>query len=975
MSGSQSPYGQGQETFVVDEGALSQCDVQPDRTKSDSYQANDSFYWHSPHSSAGASHEQEHEQEQNQDVAGTSALLDATPEPQGRDFTTSPIDQDDSATSGQTTVLPHSILGPYSASALGFGGPSDWEHFGDYEGEEVDDTDLYIRAKPPIGRSPQSSELPADTAQANLRQKTQTAQPTNPETPQVVTQIASPVAPDSLQHNEDQTEPDRFKRSPKSEQSIIEPALAKRKSEKQAPEFAVDPRQNDGRALPIQNQAREEKGIHEPSLEAPKLSRVHPEATSLKKFDSHGENDDAQSGSQSSLDFVEDEPPGSATADSQDSRSICPAGALHGKVEVTVDKSIQGVASPLDANTAKNRQKTANIVADKEQAIEHTDHSEDTTKDIGGKGLPKDVSEKRLSLSSDRSVLSKEKEIHEPYSEFDPWARASLNRYIAMLREEARAPTDSQKLDIFKAFSRKEWKLRAVLYSADNELEKGIQVSRKNGLMEQSLPSAIRRPASKALPALPVDAEMSESELSQKPSTSLSLNQAPFTTRIRTSNLGSPAGSSGETANTNIDSVNHTDMKHQTEDDPESYSPGGRPIHLRKLSANINMHSNTPIKESTKLEQSIADISTLSSTDNKPAYRPFRYSQGYVDNHDQPMNRRASYRPYAALKLEPIESRADSAPEAIQGNVDEHPSPIPNHNKPMQDEQWSEQHSRLPNTSISVTSKKPLVTTEQQVELDLRRFERADFDPLIAVLPRIGSIPHAAMQLLDLQQRMDAIPDDFAFIHQSVVEWDVGAKKLREEHEKARHVRQVESEQRIDALFNDDEIGYGDIPELELEFKQSEAAQKADEDRAEYQTFVTAVFDLVWTRLHFEIDQLSPLYDDYTGLAHETLAGKEMFEAAAGHFALAPTMSALLTLHQKLEIRHQKAFEAVLERDRRLKKTELSPWYTLGNVTKAKQLEKSFDHAEKKAIVDYCRQRDARANRLMDVLDQNTLRG
>ena len=100
-----------------------------------------------------------------------------------------------------------------------------------------------------------------------------------------------------------------------------------------------------------------------------------------------------------------------------------------------------------------------------------------------------------------------------------------------------------------------------------------------------------------------------------------------------------------------------------------------------------------------------------------------------------------------------------------------------------------------------------------------------------------------------------------------------------------------------------------------------------------------------------------------------------MFDVAGPGLALAPAMDALLTLHQKLEIRHQKAFEAVLERDRRLKKTELSPLYSLGNVSQVKQLEKQFEDAEKKAIIEYCRQRDIRANSLMDVLDQNTLRG
>ena len=45
----------------------------------------------------------------------------------------------------------------YDASALGFGGPSDWEHFEDYGGEEIDDTDLYIRPKVDTVPSPDTA--------------------------------------------------------------------------------------------------------------------------------------------------------------------------------------------------------------------------------------------------------------------------------------------------------------------------------------------------------------------------------------------------------------------------------------------------------------------------------------------------------------------------------------------------------------------------------------------------------------------------------------------------------------------------------------------------------------------------------------------------------------------------------------------------------------------------------------------------
>jgi hypothetical protein len=124
------------------------------------------------------------------------------------------------------------------------------------------------------------------------------------------------------------------------------------------------------------------------------------------------------------------------------------------------------------------------------------------------------------------------------------------------------------------------------------------------------------------------------------------------------------------------------------------------------------------------------------------------------------------------------------------------------------------------------------------------------------------------------------------------------------------------------------------------------------------------------------MDQLTPLYEECTRLVATASAGRDMFEEdTSGRVPIAPAMEALLILYQKLMVRHQKAFEAVLERDRRLKKVEVAPWYALGAVDKVKRIERRFEDAEKKAILEFCRQRDERANLLMDVLDQNTLRG
>ena len=73
--------------------------------------------------------------------------------------------RNDSGTTAKSGLLSRSTLGTYGASALGFGGPSDWEHFGDYEAEEIDDTELYTRSKAPIQliANPETTELPASS--------------------------------------------------------------------------------------------------------------------------------------------------------------------------------------------------------------------------------------------------------------------------------------------------------------------------------------------------------------------------------------------------------------------------------------------------------------------------------------------------------------------------------------------------------------------------------------------------------------------------------------------------------------------------------------------------------------------------------------------------------------------------------------------------------------------------------------------
>ena len=615
--------------------------------------------------------------------------------------------------------------------------------------------------------------------------------------------------------------------------------------------------------------------------------------------------------------------------------------------------------------------------------------------------LPPLISDTSLSHHTDSPELSV---VQDPYSDLDPWGKASLNRFAAMLREESRAETNQDKLNIFNVFTSRESRLRVIIYGTDDELiippkpiQQKFEITKKPekvGFVKQAVERAnsigLER-SLKALPALPVSRESVIGLSGNAPPPSVL--QHGLTSNGRAIGLRTP--SSGDTfrlkEESEVPSRPSADDSYVLVDPPSDefqYSPGGRPV-VARLPNIGRAHDVEPSQDaSSGCEKDGAASSktpgssrhTSSSSINgpiavgfegfgaseKPANRPLKYNEGHSEVKNYLTNRKSVCRPYATLTQGSLESASTFGKEKdvkLAGAKSVISAPTSHYNPILQ--------AKVDGSSNT----KRQEARKAEGPADLRRFEKADFDPLLLALPKSDAVVHVSARILDLRNVMEAVPDDFGFIHQSVVTWDAKAKKQREDNDRQRHARQAESEQKIDLLFDDHEIGYGDIAELETEFKRSEAARKADEDRFEYQTFVTDVFNLVWTRLHYELDQLIPHYDQYSKLMDDTLAGKDMFEGSKEGLALGPTMNSFLALHQKIEIRYQKAFEAVLERDRRLKKTEISPWYSLSNIAKVKQLEKQFEDAEKRAIIEYCLQRDGRANSLMDVLDQNTLRG
>ena len=247
---------------------------------------------------------------------------------------------------------------------------------------------------------------------------------------------------------------------------------------------------------------------------------------------------------------------------------------------------------------------------------------------------------------------------------------------------------------------------------------------------------------------------------------------------------------------------------------------------------------------------------------------------------------------------------------------------------------------------------------------------------LAQVLPSTrGQELHPSQQVTSLKQALNAFPDEFNFISDMLASWEAEAKKVRNKNEEDRRARQEEQEEHTDHLFSENEIGYGDIAGIEEEFKAQEIEKKAREDTDEYQSFVHDVFDVVYHRLQVDIKGLMEQFAYSLDLMKHAAAGRDALEIQSARPDLAQIMQIALALHRKVELRHLKVTEAILDRDKRNKKMVISPLYARGDKSRMKQMEKRFDEAEKTVALQAAKKREERARMLMNEIESNTMRG
>ena len=978
-----------------------------------------SFYWHSP-GSGSSSDEEDNPLTSLPNGTKSGHKADSQSENSKKEVPTEPVIEPLIIRPIINTIPESSLT---SATALGFGGPSDWQHFNDYDAEEVDDLALYISDKPKTVELPAGTPVKEDGEKLDPTLSPRRLVGAERDTLPTIQERASEILEDGKGSEASQIKTsDRSSAASTGSQGSLQKSIIERTITQQSSLI-----NQDDSGVSIQSSLKPEEDILD---------------TGAKK-----------SSNESMISQTKKE--GEATG--SDKKRAVPPHVTHSRV--TSDPSVQssGLNSPVDEDDGRERIIISLQMPDgekdkknKEPSPPRTTGNDDGSRErnlaIATNLEPKTVESPELLRTGRMSVFPQSIEMENPYAGLDPWAKASLNRYVKLLKEEAAAQSDEEKFTLFIKFMDRERRNRTALYDMDedSENESTLQFNKitdDSGKIRSRV--SLKRKAAPVIPDLdtmPVQAlqteeparadtmplqrpgatnERQNSEGSLSNLKAAEKNQQPMTAPLQQASFTGAAAAddsyvTAETPNEDKpQSLNTRQVKEKgsgTFTDRESTyirdkavkekSSGKTGLSLSALKKKaLDLGGRSIAKDRNTTPINLQTLLMKASDDSKKPASPVlanRTAPPLTTPTPPPPPPVPNVEPQAAATPEKRDNGADKADEAegrqYEGDKAANRQtiyrPFSGHLRQRSvlrsnpeskrssvfDRKSLAAEASFPRSPINALDAKPF-EEHQKPRTKPVNYRYTILEPLLLVVPQEGITHAEPQQLTRLRQSMDAIRDDFSFIHKTVLSWDADAKKGRERNDKERQSRTAQNEARIDALFNENEIGYGDISQLEAEFKRQEATKKAQEDRDEVDTFVANVFDVVWKRINYEMDQLQPLYDQCTELVSNASAGRTMFEDFEDTVPVASAMEVLLILYQKLMVRHQKAFEAVLERDRRLKKTEVAPWNAMGSNEKVKKIEKRFEDAEKKAILEFCRQRDDRAGVLMEVLDHNTLRG
>ncbi|KAI9839672.1 MAG: hypothetical protein M1819_002298 [Sarea resinae] len=506
----------------------------------------------------------------------------------------------------------------------------------------------------------------------------------------------------------------------------------------------------------------------------------------------------------------------------------------------------------------------------------------------------------------------------------------SLSRYAEVLRRESQASSDEERTQIFTDFMMSESRLRGALYGAGIGPRKDAnRISA--GLREGKLHDESRRgdySEDRIRQSTPANNAINSPRLGRQPTSTPPLSHQsppPLRTDLK-----------DELLHKSDKDITDVQILVESTDDIE-YSPGGRPKiqrpqrsdqpgalpspDLRQLQTQQPLRSVGPVEPpSRSRDDSISIAAPTSNIQQKPAYSPRRY-------------------PEVNSSLPETNSARSRSPTDL-------PEPVP------------------PSGAYSAASSspRPLARYDLAVELD-------------SILPRNGLRVGEDNHSKAIGRAMDAIRDDFSILDRTLQDWEVREKSYRGRIERERQARQEESRQNIDRLYEENQIGYGDIAILEDEFRQSEIRKEREEHRNEYQRFLRNVFEPVTDKLHQEIEQLEDQYVHGFDLLKVAIAGKQGLELDADRPRYSWVIRRLVGLYDKISRRWDIIVDAKVERDRRYRLAEVAVLDPAEDRAKLKRLKIELDESARKANLDAAKSQHHRAKKLIKRLEEHVMSG
>ena len=584
-----------------------------------------------------------------------------------------------------------------------------------------------------------------------------------------------------------------------------------------------------------------------------------------------------------------------------------------------------------------------------------------------------------------------------PYRDLRPENQASLDRFVSMLRNEE-AAADEAKYKIFKAFLIRENRIRTALYGVDPEESRwkdpshivatksperdaSLQTSTTTGVTQQSLISEPEAGKERSEPVQPTPSELTVQTTTASHSPELLVDQQA--------------------------------------DRQEDYSPGGRPLISKQVSMPRPSHqTDTPAPGGSPSDSAPIPVNDVpqfparppldekadpvlrpeTATPDKekgpekepvkfeparPAYLPFRYAQDVSPNSGPTEASKPPAQGYSALRDQGVASGRILAPGVVSGISPEEITRINSPSGKVARQEHEEAFLGLirekshayrlgnqvkPPPALAISVKAGQGGTEK---LSAAVTALEDMIPTTMPLER-----PTHESIARFRKTIGEYPNHFSWIPDIVVQWDQKNREVRKQQEEARQVRQEESSSHIDAMFDKDQIGYGDIKQLEAEFRLAEANRRYEEDVQELESFTEGVFQQVTDRLSEEMTALQIEYTQAMDmLDQEAESGLQWVYGRGNRPRRSDAMSVVLAFFERLQIRYIKLAGAHDERERRRKRLELSVLQVNGDATAIQQLEQKFRAAASHEALHQARERNRRTNTLMDIFDRATVRG